>query len=117
MSAAEVAYRVYRFVPRRSQSARFRIFFLHVFLCLRLRTEDSLRIRAYRVFEFLSIVLNLRPIRVVEEARVFGALKKMARTGVDVDDAFLALLTREHAGAVASFDRDFEKLGVAWVEP
>ena len=53
----------------------------------------------------------------IEEPRVFGALKEMSRTGVDVDDAFLALLAREHAGAVASFDRDFEKLGVAWVEP
>jgi len=70
-----------------------------------------------KVFEVLSIVLNLRPVRVVEEARVFGALKEMSRTGVDVDDAFLALLAREHGGAVASFDRDFKKLGVAWIEP
>ena len=49
----------------------------------------------------------------IEEPRVFGALEAMARTGVDFDDAFLALLVRENGGAVASFDRDFEKLGVA----
>ena len=53
----------------------------------------------------------------VEEARVFGALKVMARTGVDFDDVFLALLARENGGAVALFDRDFKKLGVAGIEP
>ena len=36
------------------------------------------------------------------------ALKVMARTGVDFDDVFLALLAREHGGAVVSFDRDFK---------
>jgi len=69
------------------------------------------------VLGVLSIVLNLRPVRLIEEPRVFGALKEMARTGVDFDDAFLTLLAREHGGAVASFDRDFKKLGVAWIEP
>ncbi len=69
------------------------------------------------VLEVPSIVLNLQPVRVIEEARVFGALKEMARTGADFDDAFLVLLAREHAGAVASFDRDFKKLGVAWIGP
>ncbi len=58
--------------------------------------------------EVLSVVLNLRLVRVIEEARVFGALEEMARTRMDFDDAFLALSARENGGAVASFDRDFK---------
>ena len=116
MSAAEVAYCVYRFITQRSQSAKFPIFLPYTYSSVYVHRAHY-KYAPTGVFEIPSIILNLRPVRVIEEPRVFGTLKEMARTGVDFDDAFLALLARENGGAVASFDRDFEKLGVAWVEP
>ncbi len=65
----------------------------------------------------LGIVLRLKAVEVLEEDLVFGALRLMAEKNVDFDDAFLALLARENGSTVASFERDFKKLGAAWLEP
>ncbi len=45
------------------------------------------------------------------------ALDSMARVNVDFLDAFLAETVRQKGAAVASFDRDFRRLGVPWIEP
>lgn len=54
---------------------------------------------------------------VLEEAQVVIALDRMATANVDFVDAFLAETARIEGGAVASFDRDFSRLGVDWEEP
>lgn len=53
----------------------------------------------------------------LEDAQVVAALDRMATANVDFIDAFLAETVRREGGAVASFDRDFSRLGVDWVEP
>ena len=53
----------------------------------------------------------------VEEGRVtVAALETMAREGVDFADALLAESARSQEEGVASFDRDFERLGVRLYE-
>lgn len=53
----------------------------------------------------------------LEDAQVVAALDRMATANVEFIDAFLAETARRQGGAVASFDRDFSRLGVDWVEP
>jgi predicted nucleic acid-binding protein len=48
---------------------------------------------------------------------VVGALSVMASANVAFVDAFLAEVARRSSGTVASFDRDFGRLDVQWVQP
>lgn len=53
----------------------------------------------------------------VEDGRVIvAALEAMAREGVDFADALLAEKAQSQEEGVASFDRDFERLGVSLYE-
>ncbi len=49
--------------------------------------------------------------------RVIAALKQMASVNVDFLDAYLAEIARKEGEAVVSFDRDFRRLGIPWIEP
>ena len=65
----------------------------------------------------LTALLEQPSLR-VEGARVVArALETMASGNVDFADALLAETARSHGGGVASFDRDFRKLGILWREP
>lgn len=55
---------------------------------------------------------------VMEDADlVLRAVNVMAIANVDFLDAFLAETARLRGGSVVSFDRDFRRLEVDWVEP
>jgi predicted nucleic acid-binding protein len=59
-----------------------------------------------------------QPTLRVEGARtVVRALEAMAENNVDFVDALLAETARSRGEAIASFDKDFGKLGVEWREP
>ena len=49
--------------------------------------------------------------------QVIAALKQMASVNVDFLDAYLAEIARKEGEAVVSFDRDFRRLGIPWIEP
>lgn len=49
--------------------------------------------------------------------QVIAALKQMASVNVDFLDAYLAEIARKEGEAVVSFDRDFRRLGIPWLEP
>jgi len=66
----------------------------------------------------LLLPLVTRQGVVLEEADiVIAALDRMAIANVDFLDAFLAETVRRRGGSVVSFDRDFRRLEVDWVEP
>ena len=59
-----------------------------------------------------------QPALRVEGARtVVRALEVMAENNMDFADALLAETARSRAEGVASFDKDFRKLDIAWHEP
>lgn len=69
------------------------------------------------IAEVLVPLVTAQGITLQDEDLVVAALNSMARANVDFLDAFLAETVRREGGAVASFDRDFRRLGVPWVEP
>lgn len=69
-----------------------------------------------QIAEVLVPLVTAEAIALEEADVVVAALDSMARANVDFLDAFLAETVRREGGAVASFDRDFRRLGVAWVE-
>jgi predicted nucleic acid-binding protein len=70
-----------------------------------------------RVAEVLLQLVIADGIEVDDHDRVVGALAHMAAHNVDFADAYLAEIVRSENGTVMSFDRDFRRLGVTWVEP
>lgn len=74
----------------------------------------------YSRTEIVKVLLPLttaQGVELQEADLVLAALDSMARANVDFLDAFLAETVRRQGGAVASFDRDFRRLGVPWIEP
>ncbi|UBF29177.1 PIN domain-containing protein [Kovacikia minuta CCNUW1] len=49
--------------------------------------------------------------------QVIAALERMATANVDFIDAFLAEVARREGNSVVSFDRDFRRLDIPWIEP
>lgn len=70
-----------------------------------------------QITQELVSVLELAALQVEEAQATIGALYLMNERNVDFVDAFLAQTGRARAEGVASFDRDFKKLDVAWLEP
>ena len=74
----------------------------------------------YSKAEISRVLIPLleQPSLRVEGARsVIEALEAIAESNVDFADALLAASARSRGEGVASFDRDFRKLDVAWREP
>lgn len=69
------------------------------------------------IAEVLIPLVTAEGIALQETDLVVAALNSMARANVDFLDAFLAETARREGEAVVSFDRDFRRLEVAWVEP
>lgn len=63
----------------------------------------------------LSLVTS-RAFELEHEAAVLVALETLG-PGIDFEDAYLAARARLADGQVASFDRDFDRLGVARIDP
>lgn len=69
------------------------------------------------ITEVLLPLVTTRGVVLEQAEQVVVALDRMATANVDFIDAFLAETARREGGAVASFDRDFSRLGVDWIEP
>lgn len=67
--------------------------------------------------EKLSLLLQQHGVKVREESQVLLALARLQTANVGFADAFLAAGAEEEGVAVASFDRDFDRLKVARYEP
>lgn len=74
----------------------------------------------YSPVEISGVLVPLleQPALRVDGARtIVRALETMAENNVDFTDALLAETARSRGEGVASFDKDFRKLDVAWREP
>ncbi|MEH2416499.1 PIN domain-containing protein [Nostoc sp.] len=49
--------------------------------------------------------------------QVTAALERMANANVDFIDAYLAEIARQKGETIVSFDRDFKRLEIDWVQP
>lgn len=67
--------------------------------------------------EKLSLLLQQHGVKLRDESQVLHALDRLQSANVGFADAFLAAGATEEKVAVASFDRDFDKLHVARHEP
>ena len=65
----------------------------------------------------LSLLLQQHGVRPRDASATFSALQHLQTANVGFADAFLASLAREENLPVASFDRDFDKLGAPRYEP
>jgi predicted nucleic-acid-binding protein len=99
------------------------------------RSEVSLRVHSVVVAETVwvlqsfyghsraDIAASLAPLLAGRGLKVEGAnvvvraLEVMVEKNVDFADALLAESAKAAKGSVASFDRDFRKLGVEFMEP
>ncbi len=70
-----------------------------------------------QIAEVLVSFVTTEGITLQQADLVIAALENMAKANVDFLDAFLAETARKEGGTVASFDRDFRRLGVDWIEP
>lgn len=55
--------------------------------------------------------------RALRFIQALQALERMADSNVDFVDAYLAEIARHAGGTIASFDRDFRRLDIPWLEP
>jgi predicted nucleic acid-binding protein len=65
----------------------------------------------------LGLLLRQHGIRVRDGSVVFGALQRLQSTNVGFADALLAAAAEEDGIAVASFDKDFDRLGIRRHDP
>ncbi len=69
------------------------------------------------IAETLIAFLSADGLVVQELELCLTALDRMAKANVDFVDAYLAEVTRRSGGIVESFDRDFRRLDIPWLEP
>ena len=65
----------------------------------------------------LALLLQQHGVRLRDESQVLLALERLQTANVGFADAFLAAGAAEEKVAIASFDRDFDKLKVTRYEP
>ncbi len=65
----------------------------------------------------LALLLQQHGVQLREQRQVINALERLQSPNVGFADAFLAAGAEEEKVAVASFDRDFEKLRITRYEP
>jgi hypothetical protein len=67
--------------------------------------------------EKLSLLLQQHGVKLREAGAVLSALERIQTANVGFADAFLAAVAAEEKLPVASFDRDFDRLGASRYEP
>jgi len=67
--------------------------------------------------EKLALLLQQHGVRLRDSSQVLAALQRLQAANIGFADAFLAAGAAEEDVPVASFDRDFDKLGVTRHEP
>ncbi|HBE31997.1 MAG TPA: PIN domain nuclease [Cyanobacteria bacterium UBA11369] len=70
-----------------------------------------------QIAEVLLPLVTAEGVVLEESEQVVAALDRMATANVDFIDAYLAEVARREGGSVVSFDRDFRRLDIPWVEP
>jgi predicted nucleic acid-binding protein len=70
-----------------------------------------------QVADVLIAFLTSEGIILESADQVIAAIDRMASVNVDFVDAYLAESARKNNEAVASFDRDFKRLDIDWIEP
>lgn len=70
-----------------------------------------------QITDVLVSLLTADGVCLEDSETVIHALERMASANVDFIDAYLAEVAHRSGEAVVSFDRDFRRLGVVWVEP
>ena len=70
-----------------------------------------------QIAEVLLPLVTAEGVVLEESEQVVAALERMATANVDFIDAYLAEVARREGGSVVSFDRDFRRLDIPWVEP
>ena len=70
-----------------------------------------------QITDTLVPFLDADGLIVQELQQVLQALERMADNNVDFVDAYLAEVARHAGGTIASFDRDFRRLDIPWLEP
>lgn len=70
-----------------------------------------------QIAEVLIPLVTAEGVVMEEAEQVIAALDRMVTANVDFIDAFIAEIARREGGAVVSFDRDFRRLDIPWVEP
>jgi predicted nucleic acid-binding protein len=71
--------------------------------------ESFYRVDRRELVDTLAALLSRRGVKVLEEAAVFDALKRLKEFKVGFADAFLAAIAAAEKIEVASFDRDFDR--------
>jgi predicted nucleic acid-binding protein len=70
-----------------------------------------------QVADVLIPLLTSEGLLLENSEQVIAALEQMATVNVDFADAYLAEIARQQGETVVSFDRDFRKLNISWIEP
>lgn len=70
-----------------------------------------------QIAEVLIPLITAEGVILEEGEQVIAALQRMVSANVDFIDAFLAEVARREGEGIISFDRDFRRLEIPWVEP
>ncbi len=70
-----------------------------------------------QIAEVLISLLTSDGVLLEDTEQIVAALERMATANVDFIDAYLAEVARRNDEAVVSFDQDFRRLEIPWVEP
>lgn len=70
-----------------------------------------------QIAEVLIPLLTSEGLLLENSELVIAALEQIATVNVDFADAYLAETARQQGESVVSFDRDFRRLNISWVEP
>jgi predicted nucleic acid-binding protein len=70
-----------------------------------------------QVAEVLIPLLTSEGLLLENSEQIIAALEQMATVNVDFVDAYLAEIARKHGEPIVSFDRDFRRLNISWIEP
>ena len=70
-----------------------------------------------QIAEVLIPLLTSEGLILENSELVIAALEQIATVNVDFADAYLAEIARQQGESVVSFDRDFRRLNISWVEP
>ncbi|MEH1909202.1 MAG: type II toxin-antitoxin system VapC family toxin [Nostoc sp.] len=70
-----------------------------------------------QIAEVLLPLVGAEGILLDDLEQVTAAFKRMANANVDFIDAYLAEIARQKGETIVSFDRDFKRLEIDWVQP
>jgi len=70
-----------------------------------------------QIAEVLIPLLTSEGLILENSELVIAAFEQIATVNVDFADAYLAEIARQQGESVVSFDRDFRRLNISWVEP